>query len=70
MEIRKDDRFDSDTAASDWEKTYDTLFEAANKLAQKSVYSSTSVTEGTLGNQNKSTVEQGSKFIASNLFHI
>ena len=70
VEIRKDDRFDSDTAASDWEKTYDTLFEAGNKLAQKSVYSSTSVTEGTLGNQNKSTVEQGSKFIASNLFHI
>ncbi len=70
VEIRKDQRFDAASAASDWEKTYDNLFEAANKLAQKSVYSSTSVTEGTLGNQSKSTVQQGSKFIASNLFHI
>lgn len=70
VEIRKDQRFDAASAASDWEKTYDNLFEAANQLAQKSVYSSTSVTEGTLGNQSKSTVQQGSKFIASNLFHI
>ncbi len=70
VEIRKDERFDSETAAADWEKTYDSLFEAANKLVQKSVYSSTSVTEGTLGQQNGSTVEQGAKFIASNFFHI
>lgn len=70
IEIRKDQRFDTADTASDWEKTYDALFEAGNKLAQKSVYSSTSVAESSLGQQNQSSIAQGSKFIASNLFHI
>lgn len=71
VEIRQDDRFDSSSASKDWEKTYDTLFEAGNKLAQKATYSSSSAAENVTGQKTSGTTfQQNAKFVASNIFHL
>ncbi len=70
VEIRQDDKFDTDNTASNWEKTFDGLFEAGNKLAQKATYSSTSVSENMVGKSGGTTFQQQTKNIASNFFHL